>query len=60
MFKDFDSIQVGETQTLSKLITEVDVRKFVDMTGDNNPLHVQGYRSAWDARRFVYFYSNRY
>ena len=40
MFKDFDSIQVGETQTLSKLITEVDVRKFVDMTGDNNPLHV--------------------
>lgn len=40
MFKDFDSIKVGETQTLIKLITELDVRKFVDMTGDNNPLHV--------------------
>lgn len=40
MFKDFDSIKVGETQTLIKLITELDVRKFVDMTGDDNPLHV--------------------
>jgi 3-oxoacyl-[acyl-carrier protein] reductase len=40
MFKDFDAILVGETQTLVKVITETDVRKFVDMTGDNNPLHV--------------------
>lgn len=40
MFKDFDSIKVGETQTLTKHITEVDVRKFVEMTGDDNPLHV--------------------
>ncbi|WP_343732603.1 SDR family oxidoreductase [Duganella sp.] len=40
MFKDFDSIQVGETQTLTKHITEADVRKFVEMTGDDNPLHV--------------------
>lgn len=40
MFKDFDAIQVGETQTLTKHITEVDVRKFVEMTGDDNPLHV--------------------
>jgi 3-oxoacyl-[acyl-carrier protein] reductase len=40
MFKDFDSIQVGETQTLTRHITEADVRKFVEMTGDDNPLHV--------------------
>ncbi len=40
MFKDFEAIQVGETQTLTKHITEADVRKFVDMTGDDNPLHV--------------------
>jgi 3-oxoacyl-[acyl-carrier protein] reductase len=40
MFKDFEAIQVGETQTLTKHITEADVRKFVEMTGDDNPLHV--------------------
>jgi 3-oxoacyl-[acyl-carrier protein] reductase len=40
MFKNFEAIQVGETQTLTKHITEEDVRKFVDMTGDDNPLHV--------------------
>ncbi len=40
MFKNFDAIQVGETQTLTKNITEADVRKFVEMTGDDNPLHV--------------------
>jgi 3-oxoacyl-[acyl-carrier protein] reductase len=40
MFKDFDAIAVGDTHALVKLITEADVRKFVDMTGDDNPLHV--------------------
>ncbi len=40
MFKEFESIKVGETQTLIKIISEVDVRKFVDMTGDDNPLHL--------------------
>jgi 3-oxoacyl-[acyl-carrier protein] reductase len=40
MIKNFDAILVGETQTLIKKITEMDVRKFVDMTGDDNPLHV--------------------
>lgn len=40
MFKEFDAIQVGETQTLTKTITEEDLRKFVEMTGDVNPLHV--------------------
>ena len=40
MFKNFDAIQIGETHSLVKIITESDVRKFVEMTGDDNPLHV--------------------
>jgi len=40
MFKNFEAIQVGDSQTLTKHITEADVRKFVEMTGDDNPLHV--------------------
>jgi 3-oxoacyl-[acyl-carrier protein] reductase len=40
MFKDFDAIQVGDMHSLVKHITEADVRKFVEMTGDDNPLHV--------------------
>lgn len=40
MFKDFEAILVGETHALVKIITEADVRKFVEMTGDDNPLHV--------------------
>ena len=40
MYKDFDAIQIGDTQTIKKTITEVDVRKFVEITGDDNPLHV--------------------
>lgn len=40
MFKDFGAIHVGETHSLRKKITEADVQKFVEMTGDDNPLHV--------------------
>ena len=40
MFNNFDTIQIGDTQSLVKTITESDVRKFVEMTGDDNPLHV--------------------
>jgi 3-oxoacyl-[acyl-carrier protein] reductase len=40
MFNNFEAIQVGDTQSLVKTITETDVRKFVEMTGDDNPLHV--------------------
>jgi len=44
MFKEFEEILVGDTHAMVKTITEVDVQKFVDMTGDNNPLHVdRGY-----------------
>ncbi|WP_010219047.1 SDR family oxidoreductase [Sphingomonas sp. PAMC 26621] len=40
MFSNFDAISVGDVRTLSKHIGEEDVQRFVDMTGDNNPLHV--------------------
>lgn len=40
MFANFDSIQVGDTRSLTRTITEADVRRFVEMTGDDNPLHV--------------------
>jgi 3-oxoacyl-[acyl-carrier protein] reductase len=40
MFKDFSEIQVGDSESISKIITESDVRRFVEMTGDDNPLHV--------------------
>jgi 3-oxoacyl-[acyl-carrier protein] reductase len=40
MFNNFDAIQIGDTQSLVKTISESDVRKFVEMTGDDNPLHV--------------------
>ena len=39
-FADFDAISVGDRQQLVKVITEADIRKFVEMTGDDNPLHV--------------------
>ncbi|WP_448614095.1 SDR family oxidoreductase [Modestobacter sp. URMC 112] len=40
MFTDFAAIGVGDTRSLVRTITEADVRRFVDMTGDDNPLHV--------------------
>lgn len=40
MFANFDAIQVGDVRTLVKTITQEDVRRFVELTGDDNPLHV--------------------
>jgi 3-oxoacyl-[acyl-carrier protein] reductase len=38
--KSFAEIKVGDVESIVKRITESDVRLFVDMTGDDNPLHV--------------------
>lgn len=38
--KDFESIQVGDTAKLSHTVTEKDVQTFADLTGDDNPLHM--------------------
>jgi 3-oxoacyl-[acyl-carrier protein] reductase len=40
MFANFDSIKVGETRSVVRAIGEADVKRFVAMTGDDNPLHV--------------------
>jgi 3-oxoacyl-[acyl-carrier protein] reductase len=40
MFSDFDAIEVGDSRSLLRTITEADVRGFVELTGDDNPLHV--------------------
>lgn len=38
--KKFDQFQVGEKAEIKHTITAEDIRKFVDLTGDDNPLHV--------------------
>lgn len=37
---DFDALKVGDCRQLIKTITDDDIRKFVELTGDDNPLHV--------------------
>lgn len=37
---DFDDIQVGRTQVLTRTVTEIDVGVFEALSGDNNPLHM--------------------
>ena len=39
-FSDFDKIKIGDTRELVKEITEADIQKFVQLTGDTNPLHI--------------------
>ncbi|WP_133702143.1 SDR family oxidoreductase [Roseateles toxinivorans] len=40
VFADFDAVKEGDQQSLVKTITEADIRRFVELTGDDNPLHV--------------------
>ncbi len=40
MFKDYNLIKIGDSAKLEKKITEIDIKKFVEMTGDDNRLHV--------------------
>lgn len=39
-FLEFDALKVGDCRQLLKTITDEDIRKFVELTGDDNPLHV--------------------
>ncbi len=39
-FGDFDAIAVGSSASIVKAIGETEVRRFVEMTGDDNPLHL--------------------
>lgn len=36
----YDSLNVGDSYTFTRTITMEDVRVFADVTGDDNPLHV--------------------
>ena len=36
----YDSIQVGDSFSMERLITAKDVQMFADVTGDDNPIHV--------------------
>jgi 3-oxoacyl-[acyl-carrier protein] reductase len=36
----FEDLKVGDSASISRHITEADVARFVEMTGDDNPLHV--------------------
>ena len=36
----YDSMQVGDTYSLKRFISKEDVQGFADVTGDDNPLHV--------------------
>ncbi|MDB5099420.1 MAG: MaoC domain protein dehydratase [Cyanobacteria bacterium RYN_339] len=38
--KPFEAIAIGDSASLVKRITEADVARFVELTGDDNPLHV--------------------
>ncbi|NNE71076.1 MAG: MaoC family dehydratase [Rhodothermales bacterium] len=36
----YDALEVGQTFSVDRLITAEDVRIFADVTGDDNPLHI--------------------
>jgi 3-hydroxybutyryl-CoA dehydratase len=38
--KSIDGIRVGDSACLSKIISELDVLKFAEASGDSNPVHI--------------------
>lgn len=40
VFTNFDDVKEGDTASVVKTITDVEIRRFVELTGDDNPLHV--------------------
>lgn len=54
MFADFERIAIGDVRTLKKSITSEEVRRFVELTGDDNPLHVDaGYAETTPFKSIV-------
>lgn len=39
MYKQYEEINIGDTASFTRTITEQDIRQFVELTGDDNPLH---------------------
>ena len=50
MAHTYDSLNVGDTYSWSRTVTMEDVRTFADVTGDDNPIHVD--EEAGRASRF--------
>jgi len=38
--RPYEEIEIGETASISKIITEADIANFTGITGDFNPIHV--------------------
>jgi 3-hydroxybutyryl-CoA dehydratase len=38
----FDTLKIGMTATYSQTITDVDIKSFAEISGDNNPVHLDG------------------
>ncbi|MBO6574615.1 MAG: MaoC family dehydratase [Rhodothermales bacterium] len=36
----YDALEVGQSYSVDRLITAEDVRTFADLTGDDNPIHI--------------------
>jgi 3-oxoacyl-[acyl-carrier protein] reductase len=36
----YDEIEIGQKATISHVITDEDVKRFIELTGDNNILHI--------------------
>ena len=50
MANTYDSLSVGDSYTWSRTLTMEDVRAFADITGDDNPIHID--EEAGRASRF--------
>jgi 3-hydroxybutyryl-CoA dehydratase len=51
--REYEDIQVGESATASRTITEADVNAFAEYSGDYNPIHVDeefAQRTRWGGR----------
>ena len=50
MAHTYDSLSVGDSYSWSRVVTMADVRAFADVTGDDNPIHID--EAAGKASRF--------
>jgi acyl dehydratase len=44
---DIDSFHIGQAISFSHHISQRDIDRFVELTGDDNPMHVDAEFAAW-------------